>query len=103
MPKKLDTLLSSDDPLDVFVLDRLRRAKSQGEALTIADLARDLDLPVAGERHRLVGAVAVHALTDRLAKLVTSSQVATKTANGEQFYYIPDAPPAAATTPAKPA
>lgn len=96
MPTRIDTLVTTEDPLDSFIVDCLKKAKQQGEALTIADLARRLELPVAGERHRLVGAVAVHALTQRLEVLVAAKTIERKSSNGEDFFWV--APPPSPST-----
>ncbi len=96
MPTRIDTLVTTEDPLDSFIVDCLTKAKQQGEALTIADLARRLELPVAGERHRLVGAVAVHALTQRLEVLVAAKTIERKSSNGEDFFWV--APPPSPST-----
>lgn len=96
MPTRIDALVSTEDPLDRFIVDCLNAAKQSGEALTIADLARRLELPVAGERHRLVGAVAVHALTQRLEVLVAAKTIERKSSNGEDFFWV--APPPSPST-----
>lgn len=102
MPTRIDTLVTTEDPLDSFIVDCLKKAKQQGEALTIADLARRLELPVAGERHRLVGAVAVHALTQRLEVLVAAKTIERKSSNGEDFFWVPPPPsPSTSTTTTK--
>jgi hypothetical protein len=92
MPTRIDSLVSTEDPLDSFIVDCLTKAKQQGEALTIVDLARRLELPVAGERHRLIGAVATHALGDRLAALVSDGKVTKTSSNGQEYFWIPDPP-----------
>jgi hypothetical protein len=97
MPTRIDALVSTVDPLDSFIVDCLTKAKQQGEALTIADLARRLELPVAGERHRLIGAVAIHALTQRIDVLVAAKKIERKSAHGEDFFWV--APPASPTPP----
>lgn len=99
MPTRIDALVSTEDPLDRFIVDCLNAAKQSGEALTIADLARRLELPVAGERHRLIGAVAVHALTKRLDVLVAGKKVEKKSASGEDYFWVgPPPSPAPAKT-----